>query len=333
MMKFFGLHTVAIALVVAHVDSPAPMSADALRLKRMAAVGSKGLEEAMNATKELTGFVKERLTKFLDKVSELEDGISKWTENWELISGEAMVQFRKEVAESTITLKNAKVNAKNKIKSIKIFVHNANKQLQKAFDATSDRTEKINKAIKITQKSLGLTLRKGATFLHEQEKMVAEAQKKFAVVQATSEQHAVNVQTALNGKSDFVQAKIDKWRTEAYAGCVASAILGPAGLIACYATAAGIVETNIKELNKTLEASKKTVTKFIQMFKDIGVLAKDLQAAATKEYNKLNGLSEEMDANADLINEEESRDWYESMVLDPLSELDEHLEKALAEDL
>ena len=61
---------------------------------------------------------------------------------------------------------------------------------------------------------------------------------KFALI-------AVDIREQKENGTGYFEKKVEEARTKAYASCAAGLILGPAGVAACMAVAAGVVEGKV----------------------------------------------------------------------------------------
>jgi len=88
------------------------------------------------------------------------------------------------------------------------------------------------------------------------------------------------------GKSEEFKEWRSDIRAKVYGGCAASIITGP-GIVACYATAAIVLETKIAEYKRETEAFVRDFTAWSETFDTLSVMAGQASAVSKKWYSKV----------------------------------------------
>lgn len=257
-----------------------------------AAVQDKGMDEALDAAKMMTGFMKEKVDNFLAEVKEVESEVKQWKAQWQQLSVLKMPEFEADVAEATVTLENAQHRGKIAVSSIKDKLDQSLTFIDGGFNGpNADQKSEFN-AIVLARWTLSAGMQTAASEMDSIANIMSQAQGEFKKVQAESKYYAEEIDNSIAGKTTEVQHEIAQWRGEAYgtcaaltAGCAVTTMgtATPACAAACFAPAAAIVETKIDKLNRQLEIRKTAVAKMGAKFEDIATRAAELAEEAKTE--------------------------------------------------
>lgn len=272
----------------------APAASASYGLNRRLALSDQEFSMATDAVKEAVGFVKDQVNGFLQEVKEVEADVKKWKGQWDGLGLVKMPEFQAIVGVAAKKLANANSGGRKAIETIKAKLDTILADLVQVFPNGSQqaKTEAIVKA-RITLKAL---LSQAAADMKELSESVEGMQGDFISVHKNAETYSKLIDESIAGRTAAVKRQIAEWRGAAYGTCgavvAACAVptLGtgiPVCAAACYGTAAGIVETKIDKLNKSLEINKKAVKRLADKFVKIGNRALELSQTAQDEYDNL----------------------------------------------
>ena len=287
---------------------------------------------ATEAVGQITGFVKDQLTGFLDDVKETAAGVKAWEEKYQDYAVKNLPEYTAKVAVASAQLANAHSDGKNVMTSLESLLAMTVAPLETAFAATGPGAEaKVAKAIKMAKLALSIALKSADEKLVVLIKSLTDAQKTLASVAAMSETTANLIDNSIKGESDWVKNKIKQWRAEAYGTCGGLSIV-TAGILAgpCFATAAPIVEHKVNNLKHHLNDQKAAVENLKKMFLKNEGNAKALLKTATDEREKLSTVDSAVSEEADIVEGSAMAEWWKSFSLPTLKKLVKTLHDTLA---
>lgn len=320
--------TLFLVLIVAATTTTA--TSTHLRGRQLQAEAA-GMDAAMDAANQLTGFVKDQLTGFLAEVKATEADVKSWADKWNEHGLLNIPNYEAAVATASIQLADANKQATLLISSLDTLVSIGLKQLDAAF--AGGNTKKIKSAIQNAQLVMGASLKDANTKLKTLVSQLQTAQISLAKVAAMSKANADLLQSSIDGESSWVKGKIKDLREEVYAGvCPAVCVVSGGTLCApCYATAAPIVETKVKDLHDTLKSQKVTVENIKDMYLKNAASAKALETTATANYNQLATAESAVSTAAIVLPTASTISFWKMITVPTLQKLDKTLKATLAE--
>jgi len=91
--------------------------------------------------------------------------------------------------------------------------------------------------------------------------------------------------TAKGASEEFKKWRKDM-RAKVYGGCVASILTTPAGVVACYSIAAGVLESEIAKYKRQVEAFQKDFESWAKTFTALATMAGDASKVSKEWYVK-----------------------------------------------
>jgi len=121
----------------------------------------------------------------------------------------------------------------------------------------------------------------------------AQAQEKLN----TLSKQLIKIETEMTAISDRLKRtakgaseEFKKWRKDmrakVYGGCVASILTTPAGMVACYSIAAGVLESEIAKYKRQVEAFQKDFESWAKTFTALATMAGDASKVSKEWYVK-----------------------------------------------
>lgn len=98
---------------------------------------------------------------------------------------------------------------------------------------------------------------------------------------------ADHLRLTASGKSKEFESWKKDIRAKAYGGCVASVVVGPAGVAACYAIAVGVVESEIAKYKREVDAFVREFTSWASTFDILKNLADSAAKVSKHWYGKI----------------------------------------------
>lgn len=287
---------------------------------------------ATQAIGQITGFMKDQLTGFLDDVKQTASGVKSWEEKYQDYSVKNLPEYTAKVAVASTQLANAHSDGKNVMTSLESLLAMTVPQLETAFAATGPGAEaKVAKAVEMAKLALSIALKSADEKLVVLIASLTKAQLTLAGVAAMSETTANLIDNSIKGETDWVKNKIAQWRAEAYGTCGGLTVI-TLGLAAapCFATAAAIVETKINGLNSHLNDQKAAVENLKKMFLKNEANAKALLVTATDERTKLSTVESAVSDAVPIVEGSDLAEWWKMFSLPTLKNLVKTLQDTLA---
>merc|ERR1719410_593070 len=263
-------------------------------------VGAEEAAEAAIAAAELAvDYLGDLTTRIVNDAESARDEVREWRRAIENVSEEDLTEFVRKVAESSVLLDNADTDSRIIMADILEMTQLTIEELE----LNMGDTEAFKVAIQDAQLIFAVALEGAAESIGDLKLKVSQAQVEFRVVADLS----LNIQTRINDnmtdRDAWLEARKASLRASAYGGCaacIACSVAAPVCCTVCYATAAGIVETKIKELEADVEASKTALTNLVARFGDIAEKADNLSYISEQTYEQMGLTERQLSSTANL---------------------------------
>jgi len=291
-------------------------SSTTLKATPTAISAEDAMKLAIESTKEAIKYMKDLTDSVINDANNAMKDIDTWGSIIEGIKQEELSKYVKEVATATVDLNSAETKARNLYKSMKslftISIHD--------IESHKNDETKLKAAIKNSQITMSVQLEQAVKTLTVLEQDVKAAQTTFTVAAKESASFSQTIQDNLNNKNGFIDAKAKSLRVKAYGGCAACVVF-PLSCPVCYATAAGVVETKIKEMKEHLRSVKAHLNAIKSQFNKLETDCGKFTNRAKSDYDQMDDVAQQLDVTHGLVVASDDLSFWTSVILPELKEV------------
>lgn len=266
--------------------TPAELEKVTLRSKQAPVPDDAAMNAALDAAKETVDITAGLVIDIVNSVSNVRKELGQWRSEIEKWTEEKIDDYTLKVAKAATAMALLDINTQNLYHLVKDSVDIQLEVLDETF-GTNCRSlqgalrrqcedEQLD-AIKAVREEMMALLQDSTKKL---QKLIEEAKRLLDgldEVTALSNNYANRIRDHLNDKDGWLSDQIDKLRTAAYAGCVASAVFPPA-IPVCYGIAVGVIEgKKVPEMKQALQKTKDGLNKLASSFDSLSQKSDNLR--------------------------------------------------------
>jgi hypothetical protein len=276
----------------------------------------EAMEEAIESSEKAVEYLQSLTSNIIDSAMQVKQEVAKWQKKIEGLTSKSMNDYVVKVSQITIILNESSIEAENLMQTMLDMVTLVINRMKLHVDDD----DLLKEAVIDVQNMMGAQMKATALGLKGLESKVAEAQTGFEVIAEMSESYSQVITDNLNNKSGYITKKADSLRKKAYGGCAACVIM-PWSCPICYATAAGVVETKIKELKDDLRRTKNSLNSIKSHFDSLQLQCDDLKTAAATQYDNINNIKINLTTTSKLVVASDKLSFWRSVILPRLESL------------
>lgn len=242
--------------------------------------------------------------------------INQWANEIGTISEQDMSKYVNEIAEATVMLINADVEASVIFEEMLDLTDLNIMLLEEDYGSGELAFEQIKSGMAIFEVALeGAIMR-----LQELRVRVEATQVKFHNIAAMSDNMAAAIEQAEGSKDGWLEGEIKVMRAKVYGGCAAALVLYPI----CLAIGAPLVEGRIKELKARMKNAKAAMKNLILRFERLADEADHLKALSDATFDDLTQTEGKLKTTYSLVqrsNDMQSMFFWKRVILPKLKSL------------
>lgn len=284
------------------------------------------IKAAIEAAKLTIGVVSEVTKYIMGQVQGAREEITKWAEKITELAEVNIEEYTVKVARATVLVNQCDARAKALYASLLDVAELIVADLTDIFAKGDD--DAIREALVNAQEAMSIGLEGATEELDQLIPQAAKAQTEFAEIGALSALYEQKIIDNMHNKDGWLDARKSHLRAVVYGGCAAGILLPPA-LVACYAIAAPILETKLKELDEDLASTRAAMESIAKQFGFLKDSSKQMEQAAKTSHDDMVEVNSRLGKTKRLVKSSLQPTWWQRYVLPDLQKLTEMLREKL----